>query len=113
MNIHASHLGVRVQVVAETTQRALTADFPGYGKGIDLEPFYRPIVVGMTGVITSVESHGMNPWTRYSIKFDNGTRTSGFDPAKVQFIPTTTECPACGLYFEHYDPTVEYCPTCN
>lgn len=25
---------------------------------------------------------------------------------------TTSECPACGLYFEHAAPAT-YCPTCN
>jgi hypothetical protein len=84
MNIHAHHTGRRVEVVTPQGN-VLAADFPGWGAD-NYADFLVPMEAGLTGTITNVESHGMNPWTRYTVAFDNGTRTFGLDPATIRFI---------------------------
>lgn len=78
-NRNAHHTGQRIRIVAPTRTRRHAVDFPGWGAD-NYADFLLPIEVGMTGVITSVESHGINPWTRYSIRFDDGTTTHGIVP---------------------------------
>lgn len=75
MNIHSHHKGREV-VALETRHRRLAVDFPGWGAD-NYRDFLLPIPAGLTGVVTTVESHGSNPWTRYTVRFDDGTRASG------------------------------------
>jgi len=74
-NIHDHHLGRPVRALTTRT-RALAVDFPGWGAP-NYADFLVPILEGAHGVVTSVESHGSNPWTRYTIRFADGTRASG------------------------------------
>lgn len=63
-------------VALETKHRRRAANFPGWG-----DPNYAdhllPIPAGLEGIITHVESHGSNPWTKYSVRFEDGTTASG------------------------------------
>lgn len=74
-NIHDSDAGRPVRALA-TRHRRLAVDFPGWG-----DPGYAsyllPIPEGLPGAITGVESHGANPWTRYTVRFADGTTASG------------------------------------
>jgi hypothetical protein len=76
-NVHDDHKGRKVVLIR--TRRVLAVDFPGYHAKnyadfiVDREP-------GLTGTVTHVESHGANPWTRYTVRFDDGTRASGLVP---------------------------------
>lgn len=78
-NVNDGDKGRRVVLIR--TRRVLHQDFPGWGADnyadflVDRDP-------GLEGVITSVESHGSNPWTRYTVRFDDGTRASGLAPDK-------------------------------
>jgi hypothetical protein len=64
--------------------RALAVDFPGWG-----DPNYRDYFVdhlaGVEGEVVGTESHGSNPWTRYTVRWDDGTRSSGVDPATLEY----------------------------
>lgn len=53
----------------------LTADFPGWGDP-DHENHLAPLadVAGMTATVTSVNSHGNAPHTRYTLRLANGGR---------------------------------------
>lgn len=75
MNVNSNHKG-RGIVSMETRTRRLSQDFPGWGAP-DYREHLLPIPAGLTGVVTTVESHGSNPWTRYTVMFDDGTRASG------------------------------------
>lgn len=77
-NIHEHHKGRRVVVREGVKRNYLPADFPGWGAPDALERL-APMadIAGMVGVISSVESHGSNPWTRYSVTFGNGGSASG------------------------------------
>jgi hypothetical protein len=74
-SIHEGHKGLRVRALA-TGHRCWGPDFPGWGDP-DAAARLRPIEAGQLGVITSVESHGAAPYTRYTVAFENGTRASG------------------------------------
>jgi hypothetical protein len=74
-NIHDHHQGRPVRAL-KTRTLALAADFPGWGSP-GYEDFLVPIPEGAHGVVDHVESHGSNPWTRYTIRFADGTRASG------------------------------------
>jgi hypothetical protein len=65
-----------VRVLPTFHGRVRTADFPGWDAE-DYEAFLVAPVVGMYGTVDHVESHGQAPFTRYSVKFDDGTRSSG------------------------------------
>lgn len=51
-------------------------DFPGWGHPNAFD-YLLPTPAGLAGTISNVESHGMNPWTRYSVRYDDGTRAYG------------------------------------
>lgn len=68
-NVHDHLKGRRV--------RALVTQHRAWELGGDPHAGTVPIPEGTGGVITNVESHGSNPWTRYSVRFDNGTHASG------------------------------------
>jgi hypothetical protein len=74
-NIHEHHRGLGVRALA-TSHRRFPADFPGWGRPGAAESLL-PIPQGLPGVIADVESHGSNPWTRYSVRFADGTRACG------------------------------------
>jgi hypothetical protein len=74
-NVHDGDKGRRVTALV-TKVRRRAVDFPGWGAA-DYAEFLLPIPEGLAGVITRVESHGSNPWTRYSVRFDDGTTASG------------------------------------
>lgn len=71
----SSAVGRRI-VARETETRRLAVDFPGWGHP-DCSKFIEDIPVGLAGEIIDVESHGSNPWTRYGVRFDDGTRANG------------------------------------
>ncbi len=73
--------GTKITITA--AMRFRTPDFPGWS-----DPNYQDFLVdlpaGQAGVVTDVESHGSNPWTRYTVRLDSGHRTSGVVPSKVK-----------------------------
>jgi hypothetical protein len=74
-NIHDGDKGRPVTALA-TKHRRLAVDFPGWG-AVNYGEFLLPIPEGLAGVVTYVESHGSNPWTRYCVRFEDGTTASG------------------------------------
>ena len=82
-NKHATLEGRRVTQVVKTTHRALMPSFPGWGKPDEFEHFAE-VEIGDEGTITRVESHGNNPWTRFSVQWDNGNRSHGVHPGDVE-----------------------------
>ena len=68
--------GTRVRVLPTFGGNVLDAEFPGWGAD-NYGDFLRPPTADMTGVVRDVEKHGSNPWTRYSLRFDDGSGTSG------------------------------------
>lgn len=68
--------GVRVRVLPTFRGNVLAADFPGWGDPNYADYLHRP-TIGQTGTIVSVEQHGNAPFTRYAVRFDDGTRSPG------------------------------------
>ncbi len=63
-------------VARKTSTRRLAVNFPGWDDP-SYEEFLLEIPVGLTGKITNVEQHGSSPWTRYGVRFSDGTTASG------------------------------------
>jgi hypothetical protein len=76
INVHAADQGRPVTVLAGCRHRRFAADFPGWGAP-DHADYLIDMPAGLAGVVTAVESHGARPWTRYSVRFEDGTRASG------------------------------------
>jgi hypothetical protein len=74
-NIHEADRGRPVRALV-TNHRCMGPDFPGWGAP-DAADWLRPITPGAPGVIVTVDSHGQPPYTRYSVRFGDGTHTSG------------------------------------
>lgn len=72
-NVNDFRKGSRIVVREGVRGNYLDAQFPGWGQP-DAYDHLLPIasIAGMTGVVSSVNSHGSNPWTRYSIRLANG-----------------------------------------
>lgn len=87
-NVNAYRKGQRVVSIASRRNR-LAADFPGWGAA-DAYDFLVPMTAGLVGTVTSVESHGSNPWTRYVVEFDDGTRGIGLVDGEDFFWATST-----------------------
>lgn len=83
-NINAHHKGHRVTTTKP--MRFLAADFPGWGDP-NYADYFVDLPAGQHGVISDVESHGSNPWTRYTILLDNNCRTSGVYPTDIRIHP--------------------------
>lgn len=66
----------RAVVARETGHRRYAVDFPGWDHP-DHEKFLLEIPTGLPGKIVEVEQHGSNPWTRYAVLFEDGTRANG------------------------------------
>jgi hypothetical protein len=75
-NIHADHKGRRVVITSTSTHRRFGTDFPGWGAA-NAADFLLDPKPGLTGTITAVTSEGHAPWTSYSVKFDDGSRSAG------------------------------------
>lgn len=73
MNVNDHRKGSRVVIRKAARGNFLAKDFPGWGAD-NYADFLIPCfsVAGMRGTVTSVNSHGSAPYTRYSIKLDNG-----------------------------------------
>lgn len=63
-------------VTLTTRTRRLAPDFPGWDHP-NYGDYLLDIPAGLRGTITGVESHGSNPWTRYTVQFEDGSRASG------------------------------------
>lgn len=72
-NVNDFRQGHQVVVRADARGNYLSADFPGWGAE-NYADHLIPIAsaAGMTGTVTSVNSHGSNPWTRYSVRLADG-----------------------------------------
>ncbi len=70
-----SAVGRRV-VALNSGVRALKPGFPGW-QHPDYESYLVETPAGLAGTINNVESHGMNPWTRYGVTWEDGTKASG------------------------------------
>src|SRR6185503_15979543 len=90
--------GKRIVALATET-RGWGPDFPGWGDP-NAADFLVAITAGMTGEIVCTESHGSNPWTRYSVKFDNGTRASGLVLGKDFKLAQDLKVELIGLLIE-------------
>ena len=75
-NVHDHHRGRSVVTLRSSRTRRLPADFVGWGHPDAIGSLLEP-VAGLIGTITNVESHGSNPWTRYSVRFVGGSTSSG------------------------------------
>ena len=75
-NVHDHHRGRSVVTLRSSRTRRLPADFVGWGHPDAIGSLLEP-KTGLTGRITNVESHGSNPWTRYTVRFDDGSTASG------------------------------------
>lgn len=56
--------------------RRFAVDFPGWDAP-NAADFLLPIEAGLSGVVIDVESHGSAPYTRYAVKFTDGTHAAG------------------------------------
>jgi hypothetical protein len=87
-NVHDHHKGSTVTALEPI--RSQNSNHPGWGEPWDAltreqkDACYTEQPVGAVGVVTDVESHGMNPWTRYSVRWSDGCRTWGLDPKRVR-----------------------------
>ena len=74
-NMYAGNKGRTVRALGGRTLRR-AADFPGWGAA-NYADYLLPVPAGLAGTVTNVESHGANPYTRYSVEFTDGSRASG------------------------------------
>lgn len=72
-NVNDFRKGAPVVIREGVRGNYLSKDFPGWGES-DAYDHLVPMAeaAGLEGVVTSVNSHGSNPWTRYSIRLTNG-----------------------------------------
>lgn len=77
--------GTRVRTREGIEVRRFAVNFPGWSDP-NFCDFLLPTPARLTGIVTRVEQHGINPWTRYSIRFDDGTRISGLAPAYLEVM---------------------------
>lgn len=68
-------IGKRVVTLAGCSNR-LPKDFPGWGHPEAIDSLLAT-EAGLHGVIRDVEHHGSNPWTRYSVLFEDGSYSDG------------------------------------
>jgi hypothetical protein len=77
-----------VRFVGLGSPAKLGDDFPGWGA--DFETVVKPYLEahrlqhGEVGRIVDIESHGSNPWTRYTVEFEDGGRVSGMYPTDLE-----------------------------
>lgn len=65
------------RVISLTTKhRRFAKDFPGWSHP-NFHDYLLETTAGLQGMVTYVEQHGSNPWTRYSIEFDDGSSMCG------------------------------------
>lgn len=74
MNVNAHLKGSRCVTISGWRGRRLRPDFPGWDADGDYFIDGNDLI---SGTITDVESHGMSPFTRYSVTFDDGSTASG------------------------------------
>lgn len=74
--------GSRVIAGANIQQRRHAVDWPGW-EHPDHKNFLLDIPAGLTGTVIWVESHGSNPWTRYSVRFDDDSTAHGMYPSDL------------------------------
>jgi hypothetical protein len=82
-NVNANLKG-RAVVALETGHRRYPVDFPGWGAP-DAADYLLSIPAGLKGVITGVESHNSNPWTKYGVRFEDGTTAHGLIMGSGQY----------------------------
>lgn len=75
-NVNDYRKGTAVVVLPACKTRRFGPDFPGWGVE-NAASFLLEPVAGLTGVVTNVESHGSNPWTKYGVRFADGTTSNG------------------------------------
>ena len=74
-------VGTRIKTTANVQMLRLVVDFPGWGAP-NYADHLLPIPGDLLGTVTTIESHGIAPFTRYTVKFDDGTRSSGMTYGK-------------------------------
>lgn len=70
------HLKDRDVIALAARHRRFAVDFPGWSHP-DHADYLLPIPPGLKGVITGIESHSSNPWTKYAVRFEDDSRASG------------------------------------
>lgn len=78
-------LTVGTEVRATAPIRALAVNFPGWGAP-NYADFFEDHSTGQVGEVVGVESHGQNPWTRYTVRWIDGSRTSGVTPDRIEVV---------------------------
>jgi hypothetical protein len=69
-----------------TTHKRLAVDFPGWGD-TNYKYYLLDIPAGLEGEVTGTQSHGNAPYTRYNVRFTDGTRASGLAVGSdIEFI---------------------------
>lgn len=63
-------------VTLDTKTRRLAKGFPGWNAP-NYEDFLVETPAGIMGTIIEIEHHGQNPWTRYYVRFDDGSVSGG------------------------------------
>jgi hypothetical protein len=91
-NVNDHNLGRSVTIRSDARGNYLAADFPGWGAE-DYADHLVPTssAAGTTGKVISVNSHGSNPWTRYSIRMhDGGHLVDGVPGDDFDWTPAPT-----------------------
>ena len=84
-NVNDNKKGARVVSLPASKVRRYGSDFPGWGHP-DAASFLLEPIAGLGGVVTAVESHGSNPWTRYAVRWSDGSTSNGLiDGHDVRF----------------------------
>lgn len=81
-------IGTRVRITTDPEvhlPNRLTADFPGWGAD-DYADHLVPIERGSFAVITSDASHGSAPYTRYCLRFADGSRAIDVYPPQFSVV---------------------------
>lgn len=68
-NVNAHRQGQKVRVAEQI--RCLAADFPGWGDP-NYADYFTTMEPGEEAVVRDVNSHGSNPWTRYTLETEDG-----------------------------------------
>lgn len=82
----ARQIKVGDRVTLTTRQRRCAANFAGWEHSKEpgfAEANLLPIPADLVGVVVCIEHHGSNPWTRFGVRFPDGSSAHGVVPADI------------------------------